>query len=56
MTFGLGRKCITGSVLFHCYEHRFAVLIGSCCNVSMNNLENPDDSKYFGILNLGIML
>ena len=44
-----------GSVPFHCYKHSFAVLIGSCCNVSVNNLENQDDSEYFGILNHGIM-
>ena len=43
VTFGLGWNCINGSVSLNCYGHSIAVLIGSCCNVSVNNLENHDD-------------
>ena len=56
VTFGLSSACIIDSVPFHCYEFCFAVLIASCCNVSVNNLENHDDSEYIVILNLGITL
>ena len=44
MTFGLGRNCIIGYVPFHCYEHSFAVPIGSFCKDSVNNLETHDDA------------
>ena len=47
MKFSLGRNFIIGSVPFNCYGHIIAVPIGSCCNVSVNNLENHDDSGYF---------
>ena len=45
-----------GPVHLNCCEYSFAVPIGSCCNVSLNNLENQDDYENFGTLNLGIML
>ena len=47
MTFNLDRNCIIGYVRFHCCGHSIAVPIGSCCNVSVSNLENHGDFGYF---------